>query len=77
MDVYEMTGVQIPRLDLAKIDFIFGKKSIGEIVRALEPMTEEWAKNALEKIKSADPLALHLTFKLLKKAENASWISCV
>jgi len=62
IEVYDVTGIKIKRFDIAKIDHIFGKDSIEEIVSALEEEKSEWAETALKRIKAADPLALHLTF---------------
>jgi len=36
-----------------------------------------WGQRAYKRIMQNDPLALHLTFKLLKEAEKQSWISCL
>jgi hypothetical protein len=77
VEVYDITGIKIKRFDVAKIDHIFGKDTIEEIISELEKENSEWAERALRRIKAADPLALHLTFQLLKKAEKQSWIACL
>ena len=37
----------------------------------------EWAQKAYKRITGADPLAIRLTFELLRKAEKSSWIKCL
>ena len=59
---FNVKGVELKRLDLSKIDHIFGKSSVEEIVKALEREKTDWAQRALRRIKTADPLAIRLTF---------------
>lgn len=44
---------------------------------ALKAEPAEWAQRAHSRISSADPLAAHLTFRLIKQAENLPWINCL
>lgn len=74
---FDIKGVEMRRFDLAKIDHIFGKGSIEEILEALKSEEAEWAQRAYRKMKEADPLALKLTFQLIRQAETAPWISCL
>lgn len=74
---FNVKGIELKRLDLSKIDHIFGKSSVEEIVKALEREKTEWAQRALRRIKTADPLAIRLTFELIKQAEKSCWISCL
>lgn len=46
-------------------------------MEALKEEKSDWAEKAYKKMMRADPLALHLTLKLLQKAESLPWISCV
>lgn len=62
---------------MGKIDEIFGKNTIGEVLEALKRENSLWAQRAYKRMTSADPLALKLTFELLKRAESRSWIECL
>jgi hypothetical protein len=46
-------------------------------MEALKEEKSDWAEKAYKKMIRADPLALHLTLKLLQKGESLPWISCV
>lgn len=74
---FNIRGIELKRLDVAKIDHIFGKDSVEEIVEALKGEKAEWAQKAYKRIKGADPLAIRLTFELLRRAEKSSWIKCL
>jgi hypothetical protein len=65
---FDVKGVELKRLDLSRIDHIFGKETVKEILIALKEEKQEWAQRAYRRIKSADPLAIRLTLELLKKA---------
>lgn len=74
---FDVKGVELKRLDLSRIDHIFGKETVKEILIALKEEKQEWAQRAYRRIKSADPLAIRLTLELLKKAQSSSWIECL
>lgn len=65
---FNVQGVELNRFDCAKIDHIFAKDSIGQILDALKEEDAPWAKNAYKKIKEADQLAVRLTFELIRRA---------
>lgn len=74
---FQLDGLQIPRLDISRIDYIFAMNTIEEILEALRQEPAEWAQRAFRRISSADPLAIHLTFQLIKQAEQLPWIACL
>jgi hypothetical protein len=43
-------------------------------MEALKEEDAPWAELAYQRIKSADPLAVRLTFELIRKAETSPWI---
>lgn len=77
VDTFDITGVKITRFDIPKIDFIFGKSTLEEIFQALREEKSEWAQQAYQNMQKADPLALSLTFELLRRARHQPWINCV
>lgn len=77
VEAFNLSSINIPRLNLAKIDYIFAKGSLEEIINDLKEEKSEWAQKAYQRMKEADPLALLLTFELLKKAENQPWVNCL
>lgn len=74
---FDIKGVELKRLDVSRIDAIFSKDTIEEVMEALKEEQTPWAQRAYQRIKQADPLAVKLTFELLKKAEKQPWISCL
>ena len=44
---------------------------------ALKEDQSDWAQKAYFRMQKSDPLALELTFKLLKEAEQSPWIKCL
>jgi hypothetical protein len=74
---FKLTNPHLPRLDLARIDTIFGLESLEAVVSALAKDKSEWAQRAHHRITNADPLAVHLTFQLIKRAKDLPWISCL
>lgn len=74
---FKLTAPHLPRLDLARIDTIFGLDSLEAVLSALAEEKSEWAQRAHHRITTADPLAVHLTFKLIKSAQNLPWIACL
>lgn len=65
---FTVDGLQLPRLDVARIDYIFALDTLEEVMEALKAEPAEWAQRAYRRIAAADPLAAHLTFKLIKRA---------
>lgn len=74
---FQIDGLELKRLQVGKIDEIFGKNTIEEVLEALKRENSPWAQRAYKRMTSADPLALKLTFELLKRAESRSWIECL
>lgn len=74
---FDIDGLQLPRLDLARIDYIFSMDSLQEVLSALKLENAEWAQRAYNRILTADPLVAHLTFRMIKEAEGKPWISCL
>jgi SOS-response transcriptional repressor LexA len=63
---------QIPEID--KIDRVFGKKSIKEIVQALEALgNDEWAMNTLKTLRSVSPLSLRVVHRQLTLGKHMSF----
>ncbi len=46
-------------------------------MKALAEEDSEWARRAHNRITTSDPLAAHLTFQLIKRAEELPWIACL
>lgn len=59
---FDIKGVELKRVDVSRIDYIFGKETLGEVIEALKEEGSAWAERAYNKIKKADPLAVALTF---------------
>ena len=74
---FNIDGLQLPRLDLSRIDYIFSMDSLQEVLAALKEEKAEWAQRAHNRILSSDPLVAHLTFSMIKQAEGRPWISCL
>lgn len=74
---FKIAAPHLPRLDLARIDTIFGLDSLEAVVSALAEEEAAWAQRAHHRITTADPLAAHLTFQLIKRAKDLPWISCL
>jgi hypothetical protein len=47
------------------------------VVKALAEEDADWARRAHNRITTSDPLAAHLTFQLIKRAEQLPWIACL
>ena len=56
---------------------IFSKNTLPEIMQALKEDDSEWAQQTYQKIMQNDPLAVQLTFNLINKAKNLSWLECI
>lgn len=65
---FNIDGIQLNRLDLGRIDVIFGKDTLAEVLEALKEEKTEWAERAYRRITESDPLAALLTFELIKNA---------
>jgi hypothetical protein len=74
---FKLDGLQLPRLDLSRIDYIFSMDSLQEVLSALKEEPAEWAQRAYRHILAADPLVAHLTFRMIKEAEKQPWIACL
>ena len=62
---------------LEKIMAIFSKNTLPEIMQALKEDDSEWAQQTYQNIMQNDPLAVQLTFNLINKAKNLSWLECI
>ena len=56
---------------------IFSKNTLPEIMQALKEDDSEWAQQTYQNIMQNDPLAVQLTFNLINKAKNLSWLECI
>jgi len=61
-------------LPIEKIIKIFTKKSLVEVVEALKKDKSEWAQKTLNQIYWKDPLASTLTFEMINKAKNLTFV---
>ena len=64
-------------LPVEKIIPVFSKKSLAEVVETLKKDGSEWAQKTLNKIYWKDPLASVLTFELVRKAKELSFVECL
>ncbi len=56
---------------------IFNHNSVHEVLEELKKDGSEWAQRTEKMIRRNDPLAVHLTFNLIKKAKDLSWVECL
>lgn len=68
------TDMTLARVPTYKLMQAFSKGSLKEAIKILEADSSEWALKTLESIRNKDPLAVQITYKLIKKAENLSWV---
>lgn len=59
-----------------EVNEIFGEDSIATIMRRLEAVSADWAKEAHSAMRSASPSALHWTFDLLRSGAERTLEEC-
>jgi enoyl-CoA hydratase/carnithine racemase len=58
-----------------RIDTVFSKGSVEEMIEALGKMSDAWAQQTLNQLNNACPLSLRVTFDLMKKVRDGDQAS--
>jgi hypothetical protein len=75
---YEKEFRNSPLLGLQeRVDKCFRYSTLEQCLDALKEDGSPWALRTLEKLNAKSPLALKLTFRMMKKAKNLDHISCL
>lgn len=74
---YPSKGEVFRRLPLSKINLHFHHNTIEKIMESLEKDSSSWAQKTLSTLREKDPLALKLTLKLVREANNSDFSSCL
>jgi hypothetical protein len=61
-------------LPLIKLIKVFNQDSIKGVFEELKKDDSEWARRTEEMIRKKDPLAVSLTFQIIKDAKKLSWV---
>lgn len=62
---------------LEKIINIFSKNTLHEVMGALAKDNSTWAKETENQIRKKDPLAALLTFELINRAKDLTWVEAL